>query len=52
MVIGNDPGSFWWVGVGIFELCGSVKKKKPAENSKGGLKFGYMEAVGSGIQWD
>ena len=50
-MIGSDSGSFRWLEMGILKWCDSVKKK-PTENSKGSLEVGYMEAVGSGIQWN
>ena len=46
VVIGSDPGSFRWVGMGIFNLCGSVKKRNPQKIRKEVLEDGDMEAVG------
>ena len=50
-MIGGDSGSFRWVEVGIFELCGSVKKRNPQKIRKGALEGGDMEAVGGETAW-
>ena len=54
-VVGGGSGSFGWSGIGVFTLCGSVKKKKPTENSKGGLGgWGYGGGWGGdclGVLW-
>ena len=46
LVIGIDSGSFRWSGMGVFYLCGSVKKRNPQKIRKGALGGGDMEAVG------
>ena len=45
-VIGGDSGSFRWSGIGVFNLCGSVKKRNPQKIRKEVLEDGDMEAVG------
>ena len=37
-VMGGDLGQYRSVGMGILARCGSAKKKKPTENSQGGLE--------------
>jgi hypothetical protein len=51
VVIGSDPGSFRWVEMGIFNLCGSVKKRNPQKIRKEVLEDGDMEAVGCETAW-
>ena len=50
-VVGGDSGSFGWSGIGVFTLCGSVKKRNPQKFRKGVLGDGDMEAVGCGTAW-
>ena len=50
-VIGGDLGSFRWSGIGVFNLCGSDKKRNPQKTRKGALEGGDMEAVGGETAW-
>jgi len=45
-VIGGDLESFRWSGIGVFNLCGSVKKRNPQKTRREALEGGDMEAVG------
>ena len=45
-VVGSDSGSFRWVGMGVFNLCGSIKKETHGKFARRSWRMGIWRRLG------